>query len=577
MLQHPAPPSTPAALAAWIRGTFPDHAASASSASAAAQWIDARSPDVQVSLNPSPWPEGRRLRRPRASRPRIFSAGASEPFRRLSAFLDAVPAFLAALQAVAEPAAKPDDGHPAPLYTWTPPDMIGRPPAATWHTPLALRPRPDLLNPAGAVLDVLTGPVLAADMADYVDLDPDPMQWWPAVPAYAARTGVTVLTCPANEMLTGGWEALPAYVAALAQLHDRTTGYGRLFVSLRGVVPNPTRKPLQTAAGGYAALYAALLPVGDLLAADLAAFLSAALDLAASLQSLTQRIPVDDPMPPISAVSPSSISNLAGHIRDAITAGHGGRIQVTDQETAFSWSPGVAATLLNYVTTATAAGRRTTVVIAADTAAALTAIAEGGTKPDAVDFTSQDVDLAKYAGIASLSIESAQFVANIEAAVATVMTSRILRGIESATTAAILAGAGETVTGTDLTAAVLAAIAAIRSNGGAATVVGLSSEDWITLMTATGSSGYLNFSNPEAGPAGTWLGLYPVILPDLAAGSAVVLDGNAVTVLETAGGPLCVVDPFSQLGTNMIRIAIETWAVPVVTAPGGVAAVTVGP
>jgi hypothetical protein len=179
--------------------------------------------------------------------------------------------------------------------------------------------------------------------------------------------------------------------------------------------------------------------------------------------------------------------------------------------------------------------------------------------------------------MATLTTESANFVANIEAAVSSVLVSQITRAIEKDAVTAITAAAGVTIAAAaDITAGVLAAIAGIRENGGTPTVVGLSSTDWLAIMTATGGSGYLNFS-AEAGPAGTWLGLAPVILPGQAAGSAIVVDGAAVSVLEPKGGPLCVVDVYSQLSNNKIQIAVEEWATTQVTSPGGAATVAVGP
>jgi hypothetical protein len=174
-------------------------------------------------------------------------------------------------------------------------------------------------------------------------------------------------------------------------------------------------------------------------------------------------------------------------------------------------------------------------------------------------------------------VESAQFVANVEAAVSSVLVSQITRAIEKDAVATITAGAGVTITAAaDITAGVLSAIAGIRENGGNPTVVGLSSTDWLEVMTATGGSGYLNFA-AEAGPGGSWLGLAPVILPGQAAGAAIVADGSSVSVLEPAGGPLCVVDVYSQLATNKIVIAVEEWATTQVTSPGGVATVAVTP
>jgi len=61
-----------------------------------------------------------------------------------------------------------------------------------------------------------------------------------------------------------------------------------------------------------------------------------------------------------------------------------------------------------------------------------------------------------------------------------------------------------------------------------------------------------------------------------AADEVFVLDSQAVTCVE-GPGPFVVVDPFSGLGTNEVRIAAEMFAGVVVNAPGAVAAVSKTP
>jgi hypothetical protein len=217
-------------------------------------------------------------------------------------------------------------------------------------------------------------------------------------------------------------------------------------------------------------------------------------------------------------------------------------------------------------------GRHTTVVSVRDGAVKAGKVAEGAAKPSpVVVFESEDVDLAKYAGMAVLPVESAMFVSNLEPALVTVMGGQIIRAIEADAVTAIIADAGVVITGAaDITAGVLAAIAGIRSNGGTPGVVGFNDSDWIALASATlAAGGQVDFSS--------YLGLVPVLVPGLAAGSAIVLDGSCVSVLEPAGGPLCVVDIYTELTNNNVRVVIEEWAVSKVTSPGGVATVAVTP
>lgn len=425
--------------------------------------------------------------------------------------------------------------------------------------------------------------------------DPDQVivPWWPALPAAALETGFTALTDVTVDQLEirncrcdhhGGhvdrWAGSPVddligYARTFALVRSRDAGYHEFARRMRGGGRTSQARPRQTAraiAGAYRDLVTQLEPLGDQLAAGVAAYIEATWSL---LTALTDQTEGEFTMPVLA--STAAVASLASRIRDAITAGHGGRLTVSESEVAFAWAPGQARTLLTYLSTGTVTGRHTTVVTARNAATVVGPVAEGAPKPTVVDFSSDEVDLVKYAGMALLTTESANFVSNIEAAVSSVLVSQIVRAIEKDAVTALTAGAGVAITAAaDITAGVLSAIAGIRENGGAPTVVGLAAADWLEIMTATGGSGYLNFS-AETGPAGTWLGLAPVILPGQTAGSAIVADGSAVSVLEPAGGPLCVVDVYSQISNNKIQIAVEEWATTQVTSPGGVATVAVGP
>jgi hypothetical protein len=69
--------------------------------------------------------------------------------------------------------------------------------------------------------------------------------------------------------------------------------------------------------------------------------------------------------------------------------------------------------------------------------------------------------------------------------------------------------------------------------------------------------------------------MVPAVVPGLATGTVLVLDGNAVTVFEAAGGPLVIADPFSDARHNKITIVVESFDAVAVTAPGAVAVGTV--
>jgi hypothetical protein len=507
---------------------------------------------------------GEPYRPPGYRRPSPQAATTARIARHLAYVLRQLPRLIVALQSLTAETAEPVSTAPLAI-----PDPVADVAAA------------DELRDAG------TGQALS--LGD----QPAGVFWWPALPPAALQIGYTQLPdVPTDDLvvhfqypgaLTGAGNLsgqqqpsltldIVHHAETMSLLRGRGTGWHEYARGMRGGGHHAApRNQARSTARSYRDWVTLLAPIGDRLAADWAA----ALEITwTALEALTEAQGETMPTLTQSAV----ITSLATRIRDQITAGHGGRLVVSDSEVAFAWAPGPSTTLLNYLATHTVDGRHTTVVRVSDSATKAGPVAEGAAKPaGVVTFTSDDVDLQKFAGIAEMPIESAQFVSNIEPALSAVMVGQIVRAIEADAIAAITADAGVVITAAaDITAGVLAAIAGIRGNGGTPTVVGLNSDDWIALMTETGTGGgYVNFSNPEAGPAGTWLGLAPVLVPGLTAGSAIVADGSAVSVLEPAGGPLAVVDIYTGLANNLVRVVIEEWATSQVTSPGGVATVGV--
>ena len=274
---------------------------------------------------------------------------------------------------------------------------------------------------------------------------------------------------------------------------------------------------------------------------------------------------------PSTLTTPAAVTDLAAAIRTAITAGTGGRIDVGESEIAFPWAVGLPATLLSYVNSAPASARHipTWQVKSSSTGAAI--VAEGGAKSQTTTVTEDGLDLSKYVGGAQLSTEQAQFVSNIEQAISSSLVTDLLRGAERDLAAALVASAGLVIAdAADLASGVLQAKASIPS----ANVLVLSPADFVTLFSAQGTGGYLNFSSPEAGP-GNYLGLTPCVVPSMTAGTVVVADGRGITEWEVKGAPLVAVDCYTELRNNKINIYMETWAGPQVSSPGSVAAVTV--
>jgi hypothetical protein len=438
-------------------------------------------------------------------------------------------------------------------------------------------------------LDVFTGKQTypGAEPANSVQLS-----WWPAVPVVIEGAGVLELDCDPQYLMiekaanpvrlkaarptpTTAVAEIVGYAETFAQSRMRAINvnaeYRAAYPALRrsGLSVRAAKRALGSRprlAGQTVAMYEAL---ADRVAAVLA---SALTDLADSAGRTLNELGV---IMPAAIGTPSVITSTAQTISDAVRQGVGTRVALgSDTEAAFSWALGLPRTLVSLVSSASSSARHLDVTIAKDSGAALTPIPEGAAKPAGVTLTTETVDMAKYGGYAELTTESVVFVTNVANAVSAVLVGRILRGIEADIVTAVQAGAGITVTGEDATSAVIAAQAAVLGNGGAPSVVALSPTDYAAIMSTVGAGGYQNFSTPEAGP-GLWLGMVPAVVPGLATGTVLVLDGNAVTVFEAAGGPLVIADPFSDARHNKITIVVESFDAVAVTAPGAVAVGTV--
>lgn len=488
---------------------------------------------------------------PRSSGPPPARRAAAELADRLARYAHSIPSVIGALRAIQGATEPPSAANAYPLLV---PDHVTR-----------------TLIDAGTMRPA-TSPYF------YWETDaPDPgagptVGWWPAPARPALDLGIPLQEC--TPALTD-WRSpgLLAYAATMAQLESARGGYAAAARALAAAGRRRAERFQLTAqADRYRAWRTQFAVIADQVAADWAAAVQAA---RAALAVLTEQEGMSPTMPALTSSS-GVVAEVAEQIRDRITQGQGGRIAAGQSEVAFGWSAGLPATLISYVASSQSTTRHIDVLRATDSGDPMTPVAEGGAKPDAVDFTSDDMDLAKYAGIATISTESANWVANVEQAVASVLISRLLRGIEADLVTALTADAGLTATGATMAAAVLDGIAKVAGAGGQAGVLALSALDWVTLMSESGTAGgYVNVGDAAAGPAPTWMGLATCIVPGLATGTALVLDPRSAVVVEAAGAPLFLVDLASQLRNNKIQVAAETWAAGYCANPGGVANVTV--
>ncbi len=276
-------------------------------------------------------------------------------------------------------------------------------------------------------------------------------------------------------------------------------------------------------------------------------------------------------MPVLTTTGAPAITDLAARLVADLTAGRVARQSIPgNRAVAFDWTTGLPMILARQVQAATTDGLAFTAVRVAPSGTPAKKVAEGGTKPSAVTITAAPQSLSKYAGLANFSTEQALGTDALVPALASVIATSCLIAYDADCAAALAADHGPEVGGADWPSAINAGVAAVAGNGGSPQVLAMSAEDYATAVQSPGV-GYA--VDPTQGVPTLW-GLRIVISSAIASGTAYVLDPNGVLAVELDGSPVAIVDPYSGLETNAIRLAVEWFAAFVVTSPAVVAEVT---
>jgi hypothetical protein len=262
---------------------------------------------------------------------------------------------------------------------------------------------------------------------------------------------------------------------------------------------------------------------------------------------------------------------LAARLVSDLAEGRAARQTIPgNRAVAFDWATGLPMVLARQVQAATTNGLSFTAVRVAASGTPAAKVAEGGNKPAATTITSAPQTLTKYAGLASFSTEQGLGTDALVPALASVIARSCLIAYDADCAAALAADHGPEVTGTDWPSAINAGVAAVAGAGGSPEVLVLAAADYGSAVQSPGP-GYS--VNPTQGVPSLW-GLRIVISAAIPAGTAYVLDPTGVLAVELDGTPAAVVDPYSGLATNAVRLAVEWFAGFVVTSPGVVAEVT---
>lgn len=276
-------------------------------------------------------------------------------------------------------------------------------------------------------------------------------------------------------------------------------------------------------------------------------------------------------MPTLTASGPTGIVDLAGRLAASLNEGRAARESFGARDVAFGWSDGLPNILGRVVSNAVVTGLSFNAVRVSASDTPATKVAEGGTKPDAVTLSAAEVSLSKYAGLATISTEQSLTVEALTSALARTITGSCLLAYDADCVAQLAADAGSEATGSTWSEAILSGIAAVVGQGAAPSVLVLSAADYAAAVTSPG----VGFAADPTNAAITLFGLSVLVSASAEAGTGYVLDPSACLACENESSPLAVVDPYSRLDVNEIRLAVEMFAGFVVGAPAGVAKVSV--
>ena len=271
---------------------------------------------------------------------------------------------------------------------------------------------------------------------------------------------------------------------------------------------------------------------------------------------------------PVLASEAPVLTSLAAAMEPVITQGAPVRASLGSPDHAFAFTEGLPSIVARGVRRVKVEGSGYTAVEVAPTGTP-GVVAEGGTKPTLATFTTRQVAVKKYAGLASLSTEGAVQSDALVGALAHVLTQQVLIGYDKAVVAELVANAGAAGTGSTWSAAVLDGIASVVNAGGNPDLLILSGADYAAAVESPGN-GYM--ADPKEGFASLF-GLRIILAAGAVAGEAFVADSSAITCGEQ--DVYAIADPYTGLETNAVRIAVEGFFTAHVSAPGAVAALTV--
>lgn len=267
----------------------------------------------------------------------------------------------------------------------------------------------------------------------------------------------------------------------------------------------------------------------------------------------------------------TDVQQLSDQLAEQLRSSGAARASFGSKDAAFAWAGGAMPRgVHSFVNTVSVEGSGFNAVIVAPSATPPAVVPPGGLKPVAVDISTANHPLQKFAGQGTFRAESAWYSDVLAGAVVATLVNGSLLALEGHSLGVLNSSAGLTQSGdASWPAAILGAIGQVAGNGGNPNLLVISPADF---AKAVESPSQLSFLGTDAIP--TFLGLALHLSPKAVAGTAYVLDSSAFTVAESVASPSVVLDAYSKAVTNEITVVADVMAVSVANAPGLIAEVT---
>lgn len=272
-------------------------------------------------------------------------------------------------------------------------------------------------------------------------------------------------------------------------------------------------------------------------------------------------------------ITTNPLTDIAALLSDKLQGNQSARETFGDSKIAFGWAEGLPPIVARFVESAKSDGLTFTGVRVGPSATPAAKVAERATKPTAVTLTSFSVQLAKYAGLATFSLEEALSTTALLPALQATIVQQSLVAYDRDCVTVLAADAGLSAGGATWTETVLEGIAAVAGAGANPDLLVMSPADYAAAVQDPAAV----FSSDLSAGINALFGLQLAVVVGANTGQAFVMDSRAAVAVEHVNSPLVTLDSMTLADSNQARLISDVVATFVVTQPGGIAELTVTP